>query len=178
MINQRKECGKYMSVFLNKIAEIRSALNAELYNCALAVSLTLPDICGKTAFPKEQSSTKRYKDWFSIYAEPLFTSPAPRLPEKELVDVTWITSEECWALRCAVLHAGNYETERINPMDIKIHAHKRGNRNYSHMLRDSQSADWDCILLCETLCAAAEQYYNSVEDKSIFDVNEVRIDTW
>lgn len=167
-----------MNVFLKKIAEIRSALDLELYNCALAVSLTLPDICGKTAFPKENSSAKRYKDWFSLYAEPLFTVPATKFPEEKMVHVTWINAEECWALRCAVLHAGNYETEHIKLMDIKIHAHKRDNRNYSHMLRDSRSTDWDCILLCETLCAAAEKYHNSVEDKSTFDVDEVRIDTW
>ena len=167
-----------MSIFCNKIAEVRSALSAKLYNCALAISLTLPDICGKTAFPGEKSPAKRYKNWFSTYAEPLFTIPATKLPEEITVDVTWITAEECWALRCAVLHAGNYETERIRLVDIEIHAHISDDRNYSHMLRGSRSADWDCILLCETLCAAAEQYYNSIEDKSTFDVNEVRLDTW
>ena len=40
-----------MDGFLIKLAEIRTALNTGLYNCALAVSLTLPDICGKIEFP-------------------------------------------------------------------------------------------------------------------------------
>lgn len=167
-----------MDAFLKKISEIRSALNMELYNCALAVALTLPDIFGKVEFPKECSSAKRYKDWFTAFAEPLFTVPATKLPEEKIVNVTWMTSEECWALRCAVLHAGNYDADRIKLGDIRIHAHKRNGENFSHMLRDSQYADWDGILLCENLCIAAEKYYRSVEDSSKFEVDDVRIDEW
>ena len=167
-----------MDAFLEKIAEIRSALNANLYNCALAVSLTLPDICGKVAFPQEMSSRKRYKDWFSAYVKPLVTVAATKLPEEETVHITWITAEECWALRCAVLHAGNFETERINLSDIRIHAHKRDGQNYNHMLRDSRYADWDGIQLCETLCNAAEQYYNGFEKKNLFSIGEVEIEVW
>lgn len=167
-----------MDGFLIKIAEIRAALNESLYNCALAVSLTLPDICGKFEFPQESSSSKRYKEWFSTYAEPLFTIAATKLPEEETINITWITCDECWALRCAVLHAGNYKVERIKLKDIRIHAHKRSGQNYNHMLRDSQYTDWDVILLCETLCNAAEQYYKSVKEKALFDIDEVRIDTW
>lgn len=167
-----------MDGFLIKIDEIRTALNANLYNCALAVSLTLPDICGKIEFPQEASAAKRYKDWFSVYVEPLVTVPATKLPEEETVNVTWINRDECWALRCAVLHAGNYEIERIKLEDVHIHAHKRNGENYNHMLRDTQSADWDVILLCETLCHASEQYYKNIEEKNLFDIDAVRIDTW
>ena len=99
-------------VFLNKINEIRRALNLELYNCALALALTLPDICGKVEFPNENKNS-RYKSWFRKYAEPLFTGPAIVLPGNEIVDDTIFTNEECWALRCSVLHAGNYDVKRI-----------------------------------------------------------------
>lgn len=167
-----------MDVFLRKISEIRTALNAELYNCALAVSLTPPDICGKVEFPSEKSSSARYKQWFLKYVEPLTTSPATILPGGEIVDYTWITSDECWALRCAVLHAGNYEAERIKLTDIHIHAHKRNDQNYNHMVRDTRFADWDGIQLCEILCAAAEQYYFTINDSERFDIDEIRIDTW
>ena len=152
-----------MDVFLRKISEIRAALKAELYNCALAVSLTLPDICGKVEFPSEKTSSTRYKEWFVKYVEPLTTSPATVLPGEETVDYTWITSDECWALRCAVLHAGNYEVERIKLRGGRIHVHKRNGQNYSHMVRDSRDADWDGIQLCETLCTAAEQYYLTIK---------------
>ena len=49
-----------MDGFLIKIAEIRTALDASLFNCALAVSLTFPDVCGEIEFPQEASAAKRY----------------------------------------------------------------------------------------------------------------------
>ena len=164
-------------LFLGKIIEIRAALSAELYNCALIMALTLPDICGKVEYPKENAK-KRYVEWFSVYAKPFFTVSATKFPEETPVDVTWLSPEECWALRCAVFHSGNYETEYIKLTDIRIHAHKRNEKNYSHMSRDSRYADLDGILLCENLCVAAEQYYKGIKEKSRFNVDEIRIDTW
>ena len=164
-------------VLLRKIAEIEKALEAELYNCALALALTLPDICGKVEF-SNIGNKKRYKDWFSSYALPYFTVEVTKLPSKEIVEYTLLSAEECWALRCAFLHAGNYDVECVSLTNVHIHAHKREGENYIHMTRDAQSADWDVIELCKKLCLAAREYYLSIEDKTRFDLNEVRIDTW
>ena len=119
---------------------------------------------------------KRYKDWFSSYALPYFTVESIKLPSKEIVECTWLSAEECWALRCAFLHAGNYDVEHISLANI--HIRKRNGENYSYMVRDSQYADWDVIELCKKLCLSAREYYLSIEDKTCFDLNEVRIDTW
>lgn len=162
-------------MFLKKIAEIETALETELYNCALALSLTLPDVCGKVEYPNELSSSARYKGWFSAHAIQFFTAEPINLPKEE---ITWLSAEECWALRCAFLHAGNYDVEHISLKNIHIHAHKRYGENYSHMVRDSQYADWDVIELCRKLCLSAKKYYDSIEDKTRFILDEVRIDTW
>ena len=164
-------------VFLYKIAEIEKALEQELYNCALALTLTLPDVCGKVEFP-ELNNGERYKKWFSLYAAPLFTKEAIELPTERKIEYTWLASEECWALRCAFLHAGNYDLGCVSLTNVHIHAHKRDGENYSHMVRDSRYADWDVIELCKKLCLAAREYYYSVEDKTHFALDEVRIDTW
>ena len=42
------------------VQEIRTALKNELYFVALSSAITLPDICGKAAYPTERSSRKRY----------------------------------------------------------------------------------------------------------------------
>lgn len=165
-------------MFLNKIAEIEKALDAELYNCALALALTLPDVCGKVEFSGEKSFGERYKKWFSRYAFPYFAVEATKLPSKKIVKNTWLSAEECWALRCAFLHAGNYDVKHVPLANVQIHVHKRNSENYSHMVRDSQYADWDVIELCKKLCLAAREYYYSVEDKKCFALDEVRIDTW
>lgn len=166
------------SIFQNKIAEIRKALELELYNCALIVALTLPDICGKVEYPFENKANCRYKCWFDKYAMPLFTVTATTLPRNEMVGYTFFTSEECWALRCSVLHAGNYNIEKVDLANVSFHAHKRNGENYSHYVRDSYSADFDVIQICETLCSAAEQFYLKIRDKSQLDVDEIRIVTW
>lgn len=69
------------SILQNKISEIRRALNLELYNCALATALTLPDICGKVEFPNEYSR-ERYTKWFDKYVRDQFTAVATKLPEE------------------------------------------------------------------------------------------------
>ena len=165
------------NVFINKIDEIKNALNSELYNCALALSLTIPDICGKVEYPKEKNKS-RYTKWFHEYAEKHFITLATKLPEEKIVEYQWLTADECYALRCSVLHAGDYNVEGINLEQIHIHAHKRNGENYSHTIRDSRFIDIDVINLCEKLCQAAEEYYNSVGDTSRFDLDEVRIDAW
>ena len=76
------------------------------------------------------------------------------------------------------MHSGDYKPEKVELSKIYLHAHKREGENYSHIIRDSKYIDADVIDLCEKLCLAAEEYYNSIEDKNRFDLDEVRIDTW
>lgn len=164
-------------MLLKKTNEIRIALNNKLYNCALTVALTLPDICGKVECPNT-SIAYRYKNWFKKYAEPKFTVSATQLPSNKIIQYTWLRANECYALRCAVLHAGNYDTEKIGLSQLHFHAHLREKTNYSHMVRDSSSADFDVIQLCETLCNAAEEYYENSNNKELFALDEVIIEDW
>lgn len=46
------------------VQDIRKALENELYFVALSTALTLPDICGKAAYPDKRSSRKRYILWY------------------------------------------------------------------------------------------------------------------
>ena len=46
-----------------RLKEIRQALQNELYHCALALALTLPDICGKHELP-DVAVKSRYTKWF------------------------------------------------------------------------------------------------------------------
>ena len=101
--------------FLHRIEEVE--LNSEdgRWQSALALVLTLPDICGGIAFPE---IVKRYRDgravldrnqrptrdvgnqyirWFDTYAAPFFKVSA--------LDISpYICGERCWQLRCEYLH--------------------------------------------------------------------------
>ena len=51
-------------MIIRLVQDIRKALENELYFVAVSSALTLPDICGKAAYPTEQSSRKRYILWY------------------------------------------------------------------------------------------------------------------
>ena len=170
------------STFLDKIYEVREALKQGLYNCALAMALTLPDICGKVEYPDKSSgySKERYTNWFKKYAEPMFTSDTVVVPDSAVTQHTILTEKECYALRCAVLHAGNY---KLNPAladlkKIKIHVYKGSLDIKEYYIRMDEYVSWDCTELCGKLCSAAEKYYEGIPDKTRFDIDEVVIETW
>ncbi len=164
-------------MLIRKINEIRSALEMGLYNRAFAMALTLPDICGKVEFP-DLSVKLRYTKWFKTYAEPLFTVKTKRVPDNENVQYTWLSAKECYALRCAFLHAGNYETKDVDLLEIEIHAHSKNSDFSTHTYKSTSKAKWDVVLLCENLCNATETYYQNSPDKNAFDLNEVKIVEW
>ena len=160
------------------LIEIRKALDEELYYCALALTLTLPDICGKIEYPNEKCVHRRYTNWFNSYAKQYFTRIAHTLPENGVQEYVWLSAEECYALRCAYLHSGNYDlSESAKLKDVHLHTHTREGKSYIHMVKDKHYADWDVIDLCNNICNAVDDYCSSHLDKDMI-VDEIRIDVW
>ena len=56
------------------IKDIKGALNNNLYFSALALTLTLPDICGQMMYP-DLYSKARYQKWYYIYIGQYEESP-------------------------------------------------------------------------------------------------------
>lgn len=70
---------------------------------AIFLCLTLPDICGKIEFPGK-SSSRRYSEWFERYVQPKYTR---RVGPPSMDNVhTFLSGNDCYALRCALLHEG------------------------------------------------------------------------
>ena len=66
---------KRKDVQMKKIfKEIEKALKEEMYYSALALTLTLPDICGKAEYGDIQNG-ERYKKWINNYAIKIFENP-------------------------------------------------------------------------------------------------------
>lgn len=82
----------------------------------------------------------------------------------------------CYPLRCAYLHSGNYDLKAQN-RNIKI---KEVRLSYSkpvfkyHLYDVEQTDTGDFILnidvsgLCKVICMAATDFYNATPDKSLF----------
>lgn len=162
-----------------KIDEIKQCLDLKLYNSALALVLTLPSVCARVEYGNAIVGDKaKYVNWFNKYAKDKFTFEAVRIPGDNLVEFNTIDGNTCYKLRCAVLHAGNYEVDECKYTKITIHGHDQNSEIYEHEYTDSGEFHMDINVFCKLLCLAIEEYYEYHEDKSKFNVDNVMVLDW
>jgi hypothetical protein len=79
------------------INDVHRASEIGAWHAALALTLTLPEICAK-------ASGQRYPEWFDRYVAPAF-----HVPPRVVGDPSWvaITGHDAYALRNAFHHSGN-----------------------------------------------------------------------
>ena len=78
------------------IDDIRSSIDNRNWYSAMFVSLCMPDVCGKLENPTLRSK-QRYIEWFTKYMSTRYSGVRP---------FDFLIPENCYALRCAVLHQG------------------------------------------------------------------------
>lgn len=95
---------------LEKIFEdINKALDAGAYIAALALALTLPDLCSQIEFPDEELVWKRYTKWYDKY----MGTPTREFMTEKLTDddnertMPWLTGIVIYKLRCNLFHSSN-----------------------------------------------------------------------
>ena len=107
--------GDVSFTFLDRIEEVELNIVDGRWQSALALALTLPDICGGIAFPeivkhyrdgrvmldRQKNPTRdvgtQYIRWFDEYAGDHF-----KLSQSD--EKPYICGERCWQLRCEYLH--------------------------------------------------------------------------
>lgn len=93
-----------MQIFIDSIRKDIESLN---WHSALALTLTLPDICGKIEHPTEQGSGARYERWFNHYVKPKYEL-GENSPTRIKRGITHLLSgKDVYALRCSYLHEGS-----------------------------------------------------------------------
>ena len=147
-----------MSPFEIKIKEIGKALDVGFYQSALALALTIPDICGKVAYPNDAVG-KRYENWFDNYVN-------------GLDDIPEFDGRACYLLRCSYLHSGELYISKRQITKFKLHVDiAMGNHNiHNSIMRDGNNVELDIDVcdLCNTICQAALKFYNQFNDVSLF----------
>src|SRR3977135_3869881 len=79
----------------------RKAIEDDNLYTALSLALMMPDICGSLEDPGPRKSEKRYVRWFNQWALPRF---------KDHYHV-YVSAEDCYQLRCSLIHSGSSEIE-------------------------------------------------------------------
>lgn len=88
------------------INDISKALDNECLFSALALALTIPDICGKILYPDKRNG-ERYKLWYNEYI-----GDYEKSPDENSNRMPYMSGQLCYALRCAFLHSGNTDVAK------------------------------------------------------------------
>ena len=93
--------------------QLINSIKNENWHAALIVALTLPDIAGKIEYPISCSS-KRYATWFDKYVRDQYKG---RLGPNR-TEHTFLSGNDCYALRCAYLHEGITDITQQKARDV------------------------------------------------------------
>lgn len=163
---------------INKIKDIQTALNAGAYLSALALALTLPDICSQVEDQVTKETGKRYIKWINNH----FDSTDFQFPNFEKNE---FGGEMCYALRCKVLHEGNTNVEEnqkvfVDSFQLTFPGDKEYFHGFKYTIDFSQNPSPEIAktyigidYLCEILCKRADEFYNNWGNKTDFDKHRI-----
>ena len=172
--------------FLHRIEEVELNIEDGRWQSALALALTLPDICGGIAFPE---IVKRYRDgravldrnqrptrdvgnqyirWFDTYAAPFFKVSAQDISP-------YICGERCWQLRCEYLHQNKGFTNTDDNTSIRFHLGVNCGTSVCQLDRISSANSLTDIRIdieqfCRRMCRAVRAYYEAVHTEKDFNI--------
>jgi hypothetical protein len=167
---------------LEKIKDIKLALNNNSYLSALALSLTLPDICGKIEYPYfkydngRRNVGKQYAAWFDNWVNQYYADSTGWTNDYLKAKNPIFTGEMCYSLRCSFLHDGNSDiNDWGNKEDKDFHylyefrlavggADQTGltwenTTNNNSKITKTKKVRVNIDKLCEYICQSAEKYY-------------------
>ena len=143
-----------------RIQEARKCLDNGLYEAALALALTLPDICGQVEYPAIKKVGERYTKWIDNFMD------SKVLYDQffdEFDDFKHLESQDIYKLRCAFLHSGDQDisSDTIGAVEGKAYfGYKYGIENQPDG-SVKNTAQIDIKYLTEMICDAAEEYYKT-----------------
>lgn len=169
------------------IEDVGRAIEHECYFAALALALTLPDICGKAEHP-ELKVRERYKKWCQKYVCTIHPKNDPYSG-----DMPYLNEDVIYSLRCCFLHQGNPNIE-ITEKEEKYWEDRCKVDHFKLEITDPDTPDGELSMvsygagmkishreitvgvrdMCYRLCTAAKKYYEeNVVKFTFFDFDLV-----
>lgn len=152
------------------IKEVNTGLDNECYLSALIVALTLPDICGKVAYPND-GTTSRYKKWYHEWIGQYECNPEDK-------NFPYPSADMVYDLRCSLMHTGNPDVDKKkqNIVDFKLsitedmmHMGSAGYQTLEDGTISNRTLEIGIKNLCWKLCRLAKVYYDQNKDKFHFN---------
>lgn len=178
--NINMEFGLHEYTLEQRIEEVKLCVSREMWQAALALALTIPDICGQIEFTNlkmknkkgeevDASQGRKYSEWFRKYVE-FYFADVQGWDNNGFVINPYFTGDMCYQLRCAFLHSGDDATNKVNDK-IKYRFSLRTNScNGFHQNenREINHADIYIANLCNYICEGALRFYNEWDSKRDF----------
>ena len=138
---------------MEKIIEsVRTALSTKNNYAALIVALTLPDIC--VALEHSSTTGRGYATWFNV-----------NLHQYQ----GFLSGEDCYALRCALLHQGKDDISEQKMRQVLEHYVFLTSGAHCNLFKDLtingktvSFLQLNVCIFCEYLCQSAEAWIKSV----------------
>jgi hypothetical protein len=126
------------------LQEIDRALEAGLHYLAIAMALTVPDICAALESLNGETTGPKYKAWYNA-------NLAGRYPN--------ITDADCWSLRCGVLHQGRFGHPNMQYGRILFTVpNSQNNVFHNNIINDALNLD--AVLFCRDVVACARHWFD------------------
>jgi hypothetical protein len=136
------------------LTDIEKCLAAGLWHAALALTLSLPDICSVLEMPpdKKRAGKDRYAAWFDKNMSRYSTS---------------LTGMDCYRIRCGVLHRGEFghPQSRFDRVIFTLPANVRMERSTIHYTGGVLNAlQLDLVWFCQAMTKAVRAWVERERD--------------
>jgi hypothetical protein len=141
-------------------SSIRQSIEAKDWYGALMTALILPDICGKFETPNEGSKARSVR-WLKTWIEPLYT----RHIGADRREHVFLSSEDCYALRCSFLHEGisNIGEQRARKALDDFHFITPHPRRHIHCNQSDNTLQLQVDVFCNEVADAVDKWAVSVQ---------------
>lgn len=142
-----------MKYFLD---QIQKALELDLYYLALFTSLIIPDICGAIDSVNGEANRFKYINWFDKYVAQKYSG--------------FFTGEDCWHLRCSMLHQGSSQHPKIEYSRI-IFVEPSDTKNILHNNILDDALNIYVIIFCMDIISGSLVWLQQIEGTELYKRN-------
>jgi hypothetical protein len=139
------------------VVEIQRALNHELYYPAIMLSLTVPDICAALDTEKGTTDGELYKKWYREFMADY---------------MEWLTDNDCWHLRCGVVHQGRMGHPKNQYSRVYFTLPAEG---FAHKNITFDALNLDAVTFCKDMANAAQIWFKDAKNLPHVQANLVRL---
>ena len=139
--------------------EIQKAIDAGLFYLAIASCLSLPDLCAALESPTGTTSGPQYKDWYGQWLGPKYPN---------------ITADDCWSLRCGVVHQGRFGHQRMQYSRV-LFTIPTASRNVFHNIIVNDALNLDATIFCADTIRSVSEWYVTKQNDPLVSQNLPRL---